>query len=589
MRKIHLFPVLFFLAGVFPFAFFLWNSPKVLERHFQTIVSNDPQNSLSQSLAALTNTQMRFQSEINLKAMRIASLEPLRKALGKAKPKFEDIKSALGDALEPPNKTQLVLSDAKGNALFNNLGMALPLPPPTLLPDKKRKSTHSPRPAEPAYPSILDWPGMDKALQGFPIQGAFQRNGQAYWGIYFPLTQAKQNLKVLVLAFPLDNAWLKQLSRETLNDLIFYSQAQTMVTCQCTAPALNPAKLVAPSSHPEKRLQVDWDDQSYLVDGIEIPGIDGKSFGTIALFQPVRKTVTVLGDPRSDLLRLGLICLALMAVFLLAVGWGYTYSMKQALVSIAGIKYGSSNTGLPVNRIDEWGRMARSLQEMRDRFKEKERVSLILGKYMAPDVAKKLLVEKNFFALEGETRGCVLMAVVLRQLESLEFTTPPKVWLETLNEYFTLIHESVARHEGLMDYFLGNQAHAAWGVPFALEDMVGKACSCATEIMEHLTSLNIEKISRNEPRIELSIGLHYGPVVAGNIGSDRFYGYSVIGRSVEIAQELAKHADSRQILASSDFSRKVHDPFSTSPLPSFKSGELGELAPFQITAASPKT
>ena len=581
MRKIPLFPVLFFLAAALPFGFFLWKAPSVLERHFKTIVSNDPQNCLSQSLAALTNAQGRLQNELYLKALRIASSVNVQKALGKAKTKPEDFKGALKDSLSPSTLPQLVISDSKGNALYNNLGLAVPKPTPNPIVDKKKN--HSFKPFFPLYPSIKDWPGIGKALGGALQQGAFETEGRSYWGCYLPVPGPNKTLRVLVLAIPLDSAWIEHLSQETLNDLAFYSQGQTLVTCQCTAPALNPSKWVAPRNHPEERTQLDWDGLPFLEDGIGIPGIDGRPFGALAVFQPIRKTVTVLGNPASDLLRLGLLCLGAMTVFLLAVGWGYAESMKQALVSIAGIKYGSTSLDLPVKRLDEWGRMAQSLKEMWDRFKEKERVSLILGKYMAPDVAKKILVEKNFFALEGESRDCAVMVAVVRQAGSLEDKIHPRIWVEILNLYFTLIHDSVARQGGLMDYFLGYQAQAAWGVPFAVEDMAPRAAQAALEIMENLAVLNAERAAKNEPTLDLSIGLHFGSVVAGNIGSNRSYGYSVIGATVETAKVLAHHAAPRQILASSAFNQMAGDKNLAVALPSFPTEEFGDMVPHEIT------
>jgi|GEM_PF-5054950 len=585
MRKIPLFPLLFLLAGTLPFGFFLWNVSAVLEKHFTNIISNDPQNGLSQSLAALTNTQGRLQNELYLKALGIASSPDFQKVLSNPKTQFEDFKAALGNNLGPSLPPQLVIADAQGNALYNNLGLPVPSPSPTpVVPKntKKKKGKHPAKPPEPLYPSIKGWPGLDHALAGNPQQGAFEKDGHAYWGCDLPIPSPNKGLRVLILAVPLDSGWLQHLSQETFNDLVFYSQGQTLVTCQSTAPSLNLSKLAAPENHPEKRIQLDWDGLPYLADGIILPGMDGKPFGTLAVFQPVRKTVTVLGNPASDILRLGLICLSLMVVFLLAVGWGYAASMKQALVAIAGIKYGSVSLKLPVKRFDEWGRMAQSLKEMWDRFKEKERVSLILGKYMAPDVAKKILVEKNFFALEGESRDCAVMIVVLNRAGLLEDKVPPMAWVAALNRYFSLIHDSVARHGGLLDSFLGDQAQAAWGVPFAVENMASKAARAALEIIENLAVLNKERTAKNEPTLDLSIGIHLGSVVAGNIGSDRSYGYSVIGVAVETAKALARQAAPRQILSSDAFIQKSGDQVLGESLPAFFIEGLGEIVPYEI-------
>lgn len=297
MRKIPLFPILFFLAGFIPFVLFLWMIPSVLERHFKTVVSNDPQNSLSQSLAALSNTQGSFQKDLYLRALRIASSGELQKAIGKPAPLPKDFQLALANTLEPSSGIQMALLDSNGNALFNNMGLVAPSPSPTPILTKKKYKAHAPKNIKPLYPTLKDWPGLGPCLSGVVQQGAFVKAGQAYWGCDLPLSFPKQKTGVLALAVPLDPAWLKRLSKEAFNDLVFYSQGQTFLTCPSSVPALQPSQIIAPENHPEKRAQIDWDGLAFLVDGIGIPGMDGKLFGRIALFQPIRKTVTLMGNP----------------------------------------------------------------------------------------------------------------------------------------------------------------------------------------------------------------------------------------------------------------------------------------------------
>jgi adenylate cyclase len=112
--------------------------------------------------------------------------------------------------------------------------------------------------------------------------------------------------------------------------------------------------------------------------------------------------------------------------------------------------------------------------------------------------------------------------------------------------------------------------------------MAPRAAQTALEIMENLTGFNTERAARNEPTLDLSIGLHIGPLVAGNIGSDRSYGYSVIGGSVDIAKTLACHAVPGQILASSALIQMAGDRITSKELPSFSAEETGGLVPYEI-------
>jgi adenylate cyclase len=49
---------------------------------------------------------------------------------------------------------------------------------------------------------------------------------------------------------------------------------------------------------------------------------------------------------------------------------------------------------------------------------------------------------------------------------------------------------------------------------------------------------NIERARQDQPPIRLSIGIHYGPVLLGDIGSARRLEFAVLGDVVNVAQRL---------------------------------------------------
>jgi adenylate cyclase len=92
----------------------------------------------------------------------------------------------------------------------------------------------------------------------------------------------------------------------------------------------------------------------------------------------------------------------------------------------------------------------------------------------------------------------------------------------------------VERYEGMVNKFIGDCIMAVFGAPNAHEDDVERAVRCALDMQEFLRKYN-EVI---EEPLGLAVGVNAGPVVAGNIGSERQMEYTVIGDSVNLSQRL---------------------------------------------------
>src|SRR5436190_4075310 len=78
---------------------------------------------------------------------------------------------------------------------------------------------------------------------------------------------------------------------------------------------------------------------------------------------------------------------------------------------------------------------------------------------------------------------------------------------------------------------------ATFGTPFTSERDAGNALRCAQAMIGSIDQLNLDRKNRGEPPIRLSIGLHYGQVVLGDIGLNRLE-FAVIGTAVNVASRL---------------------------------------------------
>ena len=115
-----------------------------------------------------------------------------------------------------------------------------------------------------------------------------------------------------------------------------------------------------------------------------------------------------------------------------------------------------------------------------------------------------------------------------------------------LNQFFEAVVGSVHEYEGLVNKFEGDAALCVFGAPVAQEDHAQRALACARELRARIDAL--------EGGLDAAIGVACGTVVAGNVGAEARFEYTVIGDPVNEAArltELAKQHDER-LLASGD-------------------------------------
>jgi len=122
----------------------------------------------------------------------------------------------------------------------------------------------------------------------------------------------------------------------------------------------------------------------------------------------------------------------------------------------------------------------------------------------------------------------------------------PERVVSMLNEFFAVVVQSVHEREGLVNKFEGDAALCVFGAPVAQPDHAARALACARALRTRIVVL--------ECGIDAAIGVASGTVVAGYVGAEARFEYTVIGDPVNEAArltELAKQHGER-LLASGE-------------------------------------
>jgi adenylate cyclase len=131
---------------------------------------------------------------------------------------------------------------------------------------------------------------------------------------------------------------------------------------------------------------------------------------------------------------------------------------------------------------------------------------------------------------------------------------PPDEVVDTLNDFFAVVVRAVDGQGGWVNKFEGDGALCIFGVPGTQPDHAARALRAA-----RLLSSAVDVLAERHPGLEAGIGVSSGQVVAGNVGTEARYEYTVIGPAVNEASRLTEVAKGREVkvLASGDAVRRA--------------------------------
>jgi adenylate cyclase len=180
-------------------------------------------------------------------------------------------------------------------------------------------------------------------------------------------------------------------------------------------------------------------------------------------------------------------------------------------------------------------------------------------RYFAPNVAAEIAQQDTAVPLGGERRPIAILFSDIRGFTAIAESMGPDAIARLLTEYFSEMVEIIFEHGGTLDKFVGDAIMALWGAPIAHADDPDRALRAAVAMQQGVTRLNQRWAQVGRPEIGVGIGINYGEVFAGNIGSHRRLEYTVIGDAVNVANRLCSEAGPGEILVSEALCQVVKD------------------------------
>jgi adenylate cyclase len=165
---------------------------------------------------------------------------------------------------------------------------------------------------------------------------------------------------------------------------------------------------------------------------------------------------------------------------------------------------------------------------------ERERTNL--SRYFSPNVVEELALNDQPLKQVRAQNVAVLFVDIVGFTAYADQKEPAAV-IQTLREFLALMEAQVFANGGTLDKYLGDGLMATFGTPLAGDRDASSALRCGKAMLAALRDWNGRRLAQGEPAIQIGIGIHYGPVVTGNIGGSRLE-FAVIGSTVNLASRL---------------------------------------------------
>ena len=162
----------------------------------------------------------------------------------------------------------------------------------------------------------------------------------------------------------------------------------------------------------------------------------------------------------------------------------------------------------------------------------RDRVTNLFGQHVSPQVVERLMTEGA--STQSDIRRVAVMFVDFRSFTASARSRSPQEVVERLDGAFAVLVEILDRHGGIVNKFLGDGFLALFGAPFDAADAAHRSVAAAREMLAAMERIN----EVSDWKLRIGIGIHFGEVVAGNIGSPRRKEYTVIGDTVNFASRL---------------------------------------------------
>ena len=166
------------------------------------------------------------------------------------------------------------------------------------------------------------------------------------------------------------------------------------------------------------------------------------------------------------------------------------------------------------------------------------------------DQLSEILVYAGFPERDVLKKNITILLSDIRGFSSISESYPATDVVQMLNRYFDAMGEIITNYGGTIDKLMGDSILVVFGFPEERETDAENAIACAVEMQAAMSKLNDTNRSLGMPDLFVGIAINTGSVVVGDLGSEHYHEYTIIGDEVNLTSRIEAHCLRGQILIS---------------------------------------
>mgnify|MGYP001601287313 CR=1 FL=1 len=170
-----------------------------------------------------------------------------------------------------------------------------------------------------------------------------------------------------------------------------------------------------------------------------------------------------------------------------------------------------------------------------DAKRERQQLKEAFGKFVPERIVNDIARSTGPITLNNQLVYGACLATDAAMYTALAEKLDPRQLGQLMNEYYAVLFEPVKQHKGIVSDVIGDAMLAIWAAPTTNIGLRRQACLASLDIANAIDRFNQ---TDNHPQLPTRIGLHFGEMLLGNIGSMHHYEYRAVGDMVNTANRI---------------------------------------------------